>query len=284
MTTPRVDAHRPVEFTFEQVSFFRENGYVAGPRVLTDDQIERLRRRIDDLVEGRVPFPALLMGEASDKLRHNLPSFKIVNLFRHDPVFAQVYASPAISTLAHGLLEGPVRLWEDQMILKKRFVKDAPLAWHQDYPYWDHVGPPDLLTCWIALDDATTANGCMHVVPRSHRWGAGYRREEVDVNDPRWLLDRGLAPPGERIEEVPCEVPAGHCHFHHCLTFHGSYGNTTDNPRRSYILHLMPGYTRRIGEPWNPRQAPMHGVRVGDVVRGPDYPELPPPVRAAKEE
>jgi phytanoyl-CoA hydroxylase len=270
-----VESISPVGFSEEQVAFFRENGYVAGPRVLTDEQVERLRRRIDDLVEGRVEFPALLMGEASERLKENLPSFKIVNLFRHDPVFAEVHRNPAVSALAHSLLEGPVRVWEDQMILKKPFVKDAPLAWHQDYPYWDHVGPPDMLTCWIALDDATVANGCMHVVPGSHRWGVCYEREEVDVKNPRWLLEHA-AVPGRQLEEVPCEVKAGHCHFHHCLTFHGSYGNTTDNPRRSYILHLMPGYTRRIGDVWNPRQAPMTGVRTGEIVQGPDYPELPP--------
>jgi ectoine hydroxylase-related dioxygenase (phytanoyl-CoA dioxygenase family) len=76
------------------------------------------------------------------------------------------------------------------------------------------------------------------------------------------------------LTPMPCEVKAGHCHFHHCRTFHGSYGNSTGNPRRSYIMHLMPGHTRRLGDNWNERMGNVETVDVGEVLQGPDYPEL----------
>ena len=138
---------------------------------------------------------------------------------------------------------------------------------HQDYTYWDHVYPADLATCWIAIDDATVDNGCMYVVPGSHRWDLDYSREDVDVTDPEWLLKRADLP--AKVQPVPCEVPAGHCHFHHCRTFHGSYGNKTDNPRRSYVMHLMPGHIRRGGNDWNDRMASVEGVGVGEIVQAP---------------
>ena len=113
-------------------------------------------------------------------------------------------------------------------------------------------------------------------MPGSHRWQLDSGREDADVNDPEWLLKHAQLPDGE-ILPVPCEVPAGHCHFHHCLTLHGSYGNKTDNLRRSYVLHLMPGHTRRLGDSWNERMARVEEVEVGEIVCGPQYPELPDP-------
>ena len=160
------------------------------------------------------------------------------------------------------------------MIYKPAYDAETALAWHQDYTFWNHVGPADMGTCWIALDDATVDNGCMHVVPGSHRWPMRYNREDAVVDDPHWLLKQEGIPAGADLTPVPCEVKAGHCHFHHCRTFHGSYGNKTDNPRRSYIMHLMPGYTRRLGDNWNERMGNVETVGVGEVVQGPDYPEL----------
>lgn len=264
-----------MHFTAQQIEFYRANGYLPGPRVLSDEEIEILKRRIDEILTGKVPFPDHLMGETTAKSRAKgqLPSVKIVNLFRHDAVFREVLRNSRISALAHDLMEGPVRVWEDQMIYKPAFDGSAAVAWHQDYTYWTQVGPPELGTCWIALDDATAANGCMQVIPGSHRWSFRYSREEVDPANPNWLIERaGLRP--EEHPPVACEVKAGHCHFHHCLTIHGSFGNRTDNPRRSYILHLMPGSTRRIGDSWNERQGRVEEVGIGEIVRGPSYPEL----------
>src|SRR5439155_18230764 len=98
-----------MHFSQEQIEFYRTNGYVAGPRVLTDEAIEELRDRIDGILNGRIPFPPLLLGETVErsKAKGQLPSVKIVNLFRHDPVFAKTMRTPAISSLAHDLMEGP---------------------------------------------------------------------------------------------------------------------------------------------------------------------------------
>ena len=154
------------------------------------------------------------------------------------------------------------------MIYKPPHDEETALAWHQDYTFWDHVGPADLGTCWIALDDATVDNGCMHVIPGSHLWPMRYDREDAVVDDPHWLLRQEGIPAGADLTPVPCEVPAGHCHFHHCKTFHGSYGNSTGNPRRSYIMHLMPGHTRRLGNNWNERMGNVETVKRGGGAAG----------------
>ena len=266
-----------MHFTKEQIEHYRLHGYVSGPRVLTDEQIAPLVQQIDDILEGRVAYPEHLMGQTVEKstVKGQLPAVKIVNLFRNDDVFAEVWNNKLISGLAHDLMEGPVRVWEDQMIFKPPYDNQAVFAWHQDYTFWDHVGPDKMGTCWIALEDSTAENGCMCVIPGSHRWELNYKRTDVDVNDPDWLLKQPGIPDDADLTPVPCEVKAGHCHFHHCKTFHGSYGNKTASTRRSYIIHMMPGTTRRIGDDWNPRLASVEIVKIGEILQGAHYPELP---------
>ncbi len=270
-----------MHFTADQIQFYRDHGYVAGPRVLDDHLLARLRQRFDDIIEGRTDFPDLLRGQTPKvgQLKGNLNGVKLVNVFRHDAVFAEVLRLESISALAHDLLPGPVRVWQDQAIMKVPHDETTGLAWHQDFAYNDQIGPPEWCTCWIALDDATVENGCMHVIPGSHRWPVRYNRDEVDANDMDWLLRRPDIPVDADLTQVPCEVRAGHCHFHHCRTFHGSYGNRTDNPRRSYVPILIPGNTVRVGSDWNPnRQASLGNIPIGGIVQGADFPELVSPV------
>ena len=266
-----------MKFSEDEIEQYRTLGYVKGPRVFSDGQLVALHERIDAILAGEVDFPPHLMGETIKKsgAKGQLPAVKIVNLFRHDPVFAAAIKNAAISALAHQLMTGPVRLWEDQMIYKPAFDRDAVLAWHRDYTFWDHVAPADMGTCWIALDNATVDNGCMHVIPGSHKWEMSFVRDDMDIHDPDWLLKHPDVPAGADLTPVACPVPAGHCHFHHCKLFHGSYGNRTDNARRSYIMHLMPGHTYRVGGNWNERMGDVEVVAVGEVLQGPDYPELP---------
>ena len=264
-----------LHFSNDQIDFFHSHGYVAGPRVLSDEQLDQLRRRSDDILDGRIDYPDHLRGMANTDVKNNPPQRKITNLFRHDRMFAEVIRNSAISSLAHDLMDGPVRVWEDQAIAKAPGDTFGVVAWHRDYTYWDHVGPSKLATCWIALDDATVANGAMRVISGSHHWNLNYTRDAVDNDDPDWALRPPNIPEGVNLDPVACEVPAGHCHFHHCLTLHGSPGNNSDGPRRSYILHLMPGTTRRIGNDWNSRMASVEDVEIGEIVQGPNYPELP---------
>lgn len=94
------------------------------------------------------------------------------------------------------------------------------------------------LTCWIALDDSTSDNGCVHYVPRSHGWDllpitglAG------DMNAIREVLDDEQWDAFNHPVEV--ELKAGQCSFHHPLMVHGSFENRTDRPRRAAVINVF---------------------------------------------
>jgi ectoine hydroxylase-related dioxygenase (phytanoyl-CoA dioxygenase family) len=90
-----------------------------------------------------------------------------------------------------------------------------------------------LVTAWIALQDIDLSNGCMMVVPGSHKWqldpsSHGFEEKDLDA------LKRRYAVEGREWKEVPVILKEGQASFHHSLTFHGSGPNHTD------VAHLMP--------------------------------------------
>ena len=154
----------------EQVSFFHENGYLPGVRILNDEQIEGLRKELDILMDpahpGRELFHEYHSNESTDPSR---VVFHALGAWRVMPGFHDLLWNPAFLVPASQLLGGPVRFWHDQLFCKPA-RHGGVVAWHQDYSYWTRTTPLAHLTCWIGLDDSTIANGCLNYVPGSHKW------------------------------------------------------------------------------------------------------------------
>jgi ectoine hydroxylase-related dioxygenase (phytanoyl-CoA dioxygenase family) len=116
--------------------------------------------------------------------------------------------------------------------------------WHQDYAYWASL-KPEQVTCWMALDEATPENGCMQLIPGSHKWGlVKHIREELQV-DPKNL-------PMEMVKIAPMKPGSILCF--HVLTFHYSGPNTSDKSRRALIVD------------YDPNKRPVKGGFAGDKV------------------
>jgi ectoine hydroxylase-related dioxygenase (phytanoyl-CoA dioxygenase family) len=221
----------------EQIDFYHEHGYLAGIRLLDDDQVEQLRVELDQLVnpenEARRLFYEYNANEASD------PStilFHALGAWRAAPGFHDLLWNPAFLVPANQLLQGPVRFWHDQIFYKPAH-HGGIVAWHQDYSYWTRTTPVAHLSCWIGLDDSTRANGCVHYVPGSHRWsllpitGLANQMDAIDevLNDEQ----------REQFKPVPIELQKGEASFHHPLMVHGSYANQTSRPRRAAVINVF---------------------------------------------
>jgi ectoine hydroxylase-related dioxygenase (phytanoyl-CoA dioxygenase family) len=139
-----------------------------------------------------------------------------------------------------------VRVWHDQVQFKPPHV-GGPTSWHQDHPYWPVIQPADLVSAWVALEDADVENGCMWMVPGSHLWGP-HKGGTIGTNPDDFspLPDLSLLPADATIEPVPCPVRAGQVMFHHCLTWHGSPPNRSGRGRPAIAVHYMPGHTRYV--------------------------------------
>lgn len=145
-----------------QVQCFRENGYLKCGRVLDDNQVDVLRERLDAVIEGRsTAKPELLRNLLGDQAERVV--IQVVNIWEADDFFRAHIYNPTICQMATQLIgTDTLRVWHDQIQYKPPRMGGAT-HWHQDHPYWPIIQPADLVSAWIALDDATVENGCMRM-------------------------------------------------------------------------------------------------------------------------
>lgn len=221
----------------DQIEFFHTHGYLAGVRVLNDEQIETLRAELTELIDPNHPGHGLFYefhsNESTDPatvLFHALGAWRIAAGF-HDLLWNPAFLMPASQ-----LLGGAVRFWHDQLFCKPAH-HGGVVAWHQDYSYWTRTQPMAHLSCWIGLDDSTRENGCVHYVPASHRWGllpiTGL------ANDMRAIESVLSKEHKAQFKPVPIELKQGDCSFHHPLMVHGSFENKSSRPRRGAVINVF---------------------------------------------
>ncbi|MEP7339289.1 MAG: phytanoyl-CoA dioxygenase family protein [Acidobacteriota bacterium] len=261
----------------EHVQFFNENGYLAGIRILDDDQVETLREQLKDLMNPAHAGHSLFYEfHSNESLDPSKILFHALGAWRIQPAFHDILWHPAFVVPASQLLGGSVRFWHDQLFCKPAH-HGGVVAWHQDYSYWTRTTPLQHLTCWIGLDDSTRDNGCVQYVPGSHLWpdlpvtgltGDMDAIQTVLTNEQKDLF-----------KPVAIELKKGECSFHHARLIHGSYANTTDRPRRATVINVF-----RDGVMSNSNEPPLAGVPVipkGEKMEGQFFPLLFDPNRVS---
>ena len=170
---------------------------------------------------------------------------------------------------------------EDILLLATHFFCKYPagdeehfVAWHQDVTYWG-LEPPLAHTAWIAIDDSDAENGCMRVIPGSHKSGIvthGTSEREgnlLSINQeiPDELVDTGRA--------IDLELSAGQTSVHHGQLFHASMPNTSNRRRCGLTVRFIPPEARQvasnsIGQDWRP-------ILLRGVNRYTHHPHFPAP-------
>lgn len=260
----------PFRLTDAQVAEYRERGFVKGPRVLNERQIEVLRAGLERIRTGENErLPELYEIDDAWKKAPEKSVFHFLGAWRIDEAFHDLLFHPAIAVPVSQLLDTPrVRFWHDQVFYKPP-RHPGVVAWHQDYSYWTRSVPARHLTVWIGLDDSTLANGCIHFVPGSHRWPLLPKLQLLENMEG---IKEILTP--EQLAEFkpePLELKAGECSIHHCMTLHGSYGNQSDIPRRGVVLNYMHPETRSA-DGKHPLLLHTPPIPEGEIIEGEDFP------------
>lgn len=239
---PKITPHEAWEkyvLSDEQVDFFHENGYLHNVKILDDWQVDKLNNELAELIDPSHPknhlFYEYHSNESEDDnnvLFHSLGHWRITEGF-HDVLWNPRFVVAASQLLGNKA----VRFWHDQLFCKPA-RHGGVVAWHQDYSYWTRTSPMQHLTCWVGLDDSSTENGCLHYIPKSHRWSLLDRTSLAGTMDG---LDKFLTEDQKKqfALKVPIEMAKGHGSFHHPLMVHGSYENRSDRPRRAFVLNVF---------------------------------------------
>ncbi|HVH89188.1 MAG TPA: phytanoyl-CoA dioxygenase family protein [Terriglobales bacterium] len=224
--------------TGEQVALFRQRGYLSGIRILTDAQVEILRRELAQLADSSHPSQGLFYEyHSNESADPNTVLFHALGAWRISPGFHDLLWNLAFTVPASQLLDGPVRFWHDQLFCKPA-QHGGVVAWHQDYSYWTRTRPLAHLTCWIALDDSTRENGCLQYIPGSHRW------PDLPITGLAGNMDAINSVLNEEQKRqfespVAVEVPKGYASFHHPRLVHGSLANRSNYSRRATVINVM---------------------------------------------
>ncbi|UVI28913.1 phytanoyl-CoA dioxygenase family protein [Paenibacillus spongiae] len=266
--------------TQAQLAEFEKNGFLKGSVVLNDDEVEELREELALVMEGKTVKKPVLNhnmldgGSLYDDMKMTVTErvVQIVNIWMASEKFYQHAAHPIITEEISQLCSNTdtLRIWHDQIQYKPP-VSGGPTGWHQDHPLWPIIQPADLVSAWVALDDAVIENGCMWMVPGSHKWGDHQKHLASTKDFKPYHKNPELLPEGAVVEAVPFEIKKGQVGYHHSLTWHGSPHNRSEMHRRAIAVHYMPGHTRY--EP--SANHPMHqfvNVKPGELMSGSHFP------------
>jgi ectoine hydroxylase-related dioxygenase (phytanoyl-CoA dioxygenase family) len=223
-----------------QLEQFDRDGFVIVDRLIDDETVATLRERFEPLFAGR--YATGIKPDEVNWLAGRDPEDRtrqICNGWKADPAIAAQVLSVQSGKLAAELMGwNGVRLGQDNCIWKPPGTKS--LGMHQDGSYLDYLVPPEMITCWITLDDTSAEAGTITYAAGSHRWPRSAENRGEFHAPADWLAPVNRAgPDGEEPRLVPIEVKAGGAAFHHHLTFHGSGPNTGNVHRRSVISHFI---------------------------------------------
>ena len=253
--TDFIEVPRPLDQ--DQIDRYLEDGYLVVPKVLTPGEISELKREIVAIAKGKYPSDNLqtLAPDISDDdamknilaIHHpHLISPVIVNYARHPDIcgmLAQIVA-------AHlPFWDGSVKCMQTMLFVKPRDFQGQ--AWHQDELYIQ-TRDRSLTGVWIAIDDATLDNGCVQVIPGSHRNGYLWPQrdhdepEHYDVGPKSYGFDESLA--------APVEVTSGSVIFFNGYLLHSSQRNRSTGYRRAMVNHYMNAWSIL---PWSNPDLPV---------------------------
>lgn len=263
-------SYKSASITKKQKREFDRDGFIFGVDLLSPAHVSALSDELEGLMDHAQADNPLFYeynlnesGDENARLFHALGAWRVSEAF-HDLVFYE----PLIRC-AETLLEGPVRLWHDQVFVKPA-EHGSVVAWHQDYSYWTRTVPLAHLTCWIGLDDSDEENGCVQYVPGSHFWHLLPRGDLG--NDMTAVFKHLNAEQMDAFQPVPAVMKAGSASFHHPMTVHGSYANNSGRPRRGVVVNFI-----RDGVRSNSNEPLLDGVPLipmGDKLEGQFFPLL----------
>jgi phytanoyl-CoA hydroxylase len=262
----------PEMITPDLIKQFYSDGYLAFSEVLSGDEVAAARRALQELTASLVldvtteykapqndaggnqggarfarPGTPCSMhlekgfdpaGKAPDEIE--LQVRKYWGFSGEAAVFRRILRPGGrLRSVVDGLIGADPILFQEMALVKPPFI-GSEKPWHQDNAYFS-VEPLDaVLGVWIALDDAAVENGCMHVIPGTHREGAVRHHHGSDCEiDPALL-------PTERAVAVP--VPAGGAMFFFGMLPHETPPNRSAERRRALQFHYRGAHSRVVDE------------------------------------
>lgn len=240
----------------EQKAQWQEQGFLVLREVYSPEESKTLAVLAEDLALGRRPFPqkhielnakvsaGVVQAEglaAMHKIHHP-------HLFNAD--FLARVRDPRVVDVVEELL-GPDLLGIPSLFIFKPPRIGMGFPWHQDKAFFDQIFVTDTTVATSqAVDPSTVENGCLWVIPGSHREGVWQHDEQEEIHQSEYRQARDV----DEGRAVPVEMDPGDVLFFQGYLLHKSTQNQSANFRRCYVAHYLSARARYVkeGVVWEP--------------------------------
>jgi phytanoyl-CoA hydroxylase len=265
LSSPWIDLPKPA--SQDQVKFFVDNGYLAMPGLIKPEELEELKADTLKVARGGYPCTNLMPVDAGLTDAQVLERILCIHQPHYlSPVMLKYVKHPQMCGVLSQITAAHLPFWDGSVkcMQSMLFVKPPGFqgqAWHQDEIYIP-TRDRSLIGAWIAIDDATIENGCLYVMPGTHKRGYLYPQRPHN-----WDEEWDFAPESYGFDEsqkIPVEVKAGTVVFFNGYLLHTSYKNKSKNVyRRVLVNHYMNSWSHlpwSIGEGESPARADRRNI------------------------
>ena len=218
-----------------EIDTYNELGYIGVQNVLTSEEVQELRAVTDNLVEESRKIT--VSDEVFDLEPEHTPDSPKVRRIKSPisvhPIFDQIIRHSGILDIVAQLIGPDIRTNGNKLNMKLSEVGSA-VEWHQDWAFYPHTND-DILAVGVCLDDMTKENGCLLVVPESHK--GPILDHHLDGYFAGAVTDESF----DDSDAKKIELRAGGVSIHHVRALHGSLPNTSSNQRRLLLFQYCAG-------------------------------------------
>ena len=191
---------------------YDQKGYAIYREVLDDQLIQESKQHVEWLAEQHPELRPEQYGHW---------------LVKEDPFWVRLISDEQLIDIAEQYIGPNIALSASHYISKPPF-DGKPVLWHQDGSYWP-LDPMEVVTLWLAVDDATPENGCMRVIPGTQHMNLEKLVERPDIDSVLGSsMDESLI---NESKAVDIELKAGDVEVHHPNIVHGSRANNSPKGR-----------------------------------------------------
>ncbi len=254
MTRNDEETLHPPAISESELSYWRENGYVRLGRAAPLARIEALCERIDEIMLGKVSYPDMLMqlcpsvgnpekAKQTKVFKGSTLKYRKIQDLEQDPLFLAYIRQPLFRDITRRIIGERVSSFRS-MFMNKPSGRGTLLNWHQDGTGSWGLSISPVVTIWTALDATSVANGCLQIVPGSHK-------SMINANHDQ-LYPEQIPVHASDDKRLHLELEKGEVVLLHNWTLHRSEPNTTDRPRRAFSVCYVDADTvhNETGKTW----------------------------------
>ncbi len=224
---------------------FTQDGFLKVEGLFSNDEVAAFKKQIGRILE------ATRIEDSSGSVAAD---GVFVGLAARSDFFRQVAREPRLLDVLEPILGPNIEFLSDKVVFKGGDVEYGS-PWHQDWPYWQGAHK---VSVWIALDAATPENGCLKMLPGSHREAAHHEDVQTAAGEGFSLRLRPEAVDESRAVAVP--AAPGDAIFFHDQTLHASFPNRSGADRWALISTYRSASEADLAYDWAVAAQVVRGV------------------------